>query len=189
MNKKYIFIAVAVVAVAVVFYYVNKRYGFLNLLGVHPDRDEVPATPKPNKQTFRTEPSTTNFSKSEWEHSGNGTPVPIEYYGNLQELMEQLEVLRAYLATPITITYNGGYRDAAQNERSGGVENSQHLVCRGADIKAVGKTALEVQDAVYFLMSTGQMKMGGIGFYNTFTHYDTRGSYADWPTNKKRTAL
>ena len=38
----------------------------------------------------------------------------------------------------------------------------------------------DVYDAIEFLISEGLVKEGGLGRYNTFTHYDTRGTRARW---------
>jgi len=37
-----------------------------------------------------------------------------------------------------------------------------------------------VADAIEFLINTGMLKEGGVGRYNTFTHYDIRGTRARW---------
>jgi len=43
-----------------------------------------------------------------------------------------------------------------------------------------GMTPQEVADLIEELISQGKMKEGGLGRYNTFTHYDIRGYNARW---------
>ena len=57
---------------------------------------------------------------------------------------------------------------------------SQHCLCKAADVKVKGYTPLEVYEAIEHLISIGKMKQGGLGKYNTFTHYDIRGVKARW---------
>ncbi len=126
----------------------------------------------------KTEPGTANFSLSEF-HSKDGTPVPEEYYGNLQSLMDNLEILRSELGgSPIRI--NSGYRSPAHNASVKGKPGSKHLLAQAADFVVSGHSNKTVQATVAKLIEQGKMKQGGLGHYNTFTHYDVRGSRARW---------
>ena len=99
----------------------------------------------------------------------DGTQVSEEYYDNVQELMDNLDVLREHLGYPIVI--NSGYRTAEYNKSVGGAKKSQHLTASAADIK-INVTPSVVQKAIKKLMKDGDMKKGGLGIYSTFTHYD-----------------
>lgn len=99
----------------------------------------------------------------------DGTKVPEEYYANVQELMENLDVLREHLGHPITI--NSGYRSPDHNKSVGGAKKSQHLTASAADIRLNVTTSI-VQKAIKQLMEDGEMRKGGLGIYSNFTHYD-----------------
>lgn len=123
-------------------------------------------------------PASSNFSVTEFD-CNDGTPVPEEYYTNLQELMSNLEVLRAELDGN-SITVNSGYRSPSYNESVGGASNSQHKYAKAADIVVSGYSPGLVHTTIARLIREGKMKQGGLGRYNTFTHYDVRGSQARW---------
>ena len=101
-----------------------------------------------------------------------------EVKANLFELATNLEVLRAHFNAPIIV--NSAYRSPEHNQLVGGSKNSQHLLGKAADISIVGIHSSEVADAIEFLIEVGLMKEGGVGRYNTFTHYDIRGTKARW---------
>ncbi len=120
---------------------------------------------------------TANFSLSEFQSRDATTPNGL--VGNIQEVMEQLEVLRAeFGGKPITIV--SGYRSPAHNTAIGGATRSQHLCGRAADIKVLDHTPAQVHTKIEELISAGRMRQGGLGIYDTFVHYDTRGSRARW---------
>lgn len=102
---------------------------------------------------------------------------------NLFELATNLEVLRAHFNVPVTLT--NAYRSPEHNAAVGGSKNSQHLLGKAADIKMKGISPDEVADAIDFLIDMGLMKEGGLGRYNTFTHYDIRGTKARWDFRTK----
>lgn len=101
-----------------------------------------------------------------------------EVKANLFELATNLEVLRAHFNAPIIV--NSAYRNERHNQLVGGSKTSQHLLGKAADIAIVGIPSSEVADAIEFLIEMGLMKEGGVGRYNTFTHYDIRGTKARW---------
>tara|TARA_R110002020_G_scaffold448039_2_gene660674 strand:- start:2425 stop:2799 length:375 start_codon:yes stop_codon:yes gene_type:complete len=121
---------------------------------------------------------TTNFSRREFDCK-DGTIVPKELIGNLQELCKNLEVLRDYLNSPISIT-GSGYRTESHNKKVGGASRSQHLFAKAADMNAKGHTPKQVHEAIEHLISSGKMKQGGLGLYKSFVHYDIRGNKARW---------
>jgi uncharacterized protein YcbK (DUF882 family) len=121
---------------------------------------------------------TNNFSLAEFA-CNDGTPVPVEFYGNVQELAENLQALRDYIGEPVLIT-GSGYRTPSHNKKVGGAKNSQHLTASGADINARGYKPKQLAIVIEKLIKAGKMKQGGIGVYNGFVHYDIRGTKARW---------
>ena len=120
---------------------------------------------------------TKNFSLEEF-YCNDGTPVPDNLLCNVQELAENLQVLRDYFGIPITV--NSGYRHEQYNKSVGGAKNSQHLLAKAADIVIAGNTPKNVKDAIEKLIKEGKMKNGGIGLYSRFVHYDFRNTPARW---------
>ena len=126
---------------------------------------------------------TKNFSKSEFD-SKDGAPMPHEVLFNVQKLANQLQALRNVVNAPIRI--NSAYRSPSHNKKIGGVPNSQHVFGRAADIVVKGKTPLQVAQIIEGMIASGDMLQGGIGVYDTFTHYDIRGSKARWDFRKNK---
>lgn len=118
-----------------------------------------------------------NFSLSEFA-CNDGTQFPVELMENVKLLVEQLQVLRDHLNTPIKI--NSGHRTKAHNKKIGGVRNSRHISAEAADIVVRGVPADLVQETIKQLINDGKMKEGGVGSYLTFTHYDIRSKKARW---------
>ncbi len=104
--------------------------------------------------------------------------LPDEVLDNLKMLAVQLEIVRAHFNVPVTI--NSGYRNLEYNRNIGSKDTSQHVKGTAADIVIKGISPDEVADAIEFLINSGMLKEGGVGRYNTFTHYDIRGSRARW---------
>lgn len=117
----------------------------------------------------------TNFSWHEF-HCHDNTPVPPMYKDNVKMLVaEVLQPLRDALGMSIKIV--SGYRTPEYNKNCGGVENSQHLLGRAADIAINGLSTIETNYLVRGFMIarhalTGQG--GGVGWYKGFTHVDIR---------------
>lgn len=122
---------------------------------------------------------TAHFGMNEFR-CRDGTDVPERFRGNVQQVMENLEVLRAELGnSPITI--NSGYRTCSYNcTLNGSATRSRHLCGQAADIRVSGYTPSDVHAAIERLISEGRMQEGGLGIYNTFVHYDVRGTRARW---------
>ena len=120
---------------------------------------------------------TPNFHLSEFA-CRDGSPVPRKYYGNVMKLARCLQALRDLIEVPIHI--NSGYRTVSHNTKVGGARNSQHLTASAADIVVVGMTPANVAALIQSLINTDEMSEGGIGIYNTFVHYDIRGTKARW---------
>jgi len=113
----------------------------------------------------------------------DGTAVPQKYYGNVIELMQNLQVLRDYFGVPIRI--NSAYRTEKHNAKVGGGKQSQHLYGRAADIVVRGVSPLEVYKTIEKLILEKKMKQGGLGLYDSFVHYDVRGVKARWDFRKR----
>ena len=120
---------------------------------------------------------TENFSL--WEFKcRDGTVVPEEYMDNVQELADNLQVLREHIGKPITVI--SGYRSPKYNRKIGGARRSQHLFASAGDIIVKGMTPDEVKEVIVHLIKEGKMKKGGVGLYTYFTHYDVRGFNRRW---------
>jgi len=120
-------------------------------------------------------PSSKHFKIEEF-HCNDGTPVPEEFYENVQELMDNLEIIREHFGYPIKI--NSGYRTPEYNNKIGGATKSQHLTASAADIR-MNVTPSKVQEGIKQLMEEGKIKKGGLGIYANFTHYDI-GKHRTW---------
>lgn len=114
-------------------------------------------------------PATANFQADEL-NCKDGTAVPAMYYGNAQELLNRLQIIRDHIGVPIMI--NSGYRSPAHNSSIGGAKNSQHLYAKAADIVAVGYTAAKLHAEIEKLIKAGKLKNGGLGRYSSFVHFD-----------------
>ena len=121
---------------------------------------------------------TRNFHRKEFDCK-DGTKVPDEFLQNVQEVANNLQILRDYLKVPVRVT-GSGYRTKSHNKKVGGAKFSQHLTASGADINADGYTPKELAKEIEKLITKGKMKEGGIGIYTNFVHYDIRGTKARW---------
>ena len=121
---------------------------------------------------------TKNFNRQEFDCK-DGTKVPDEFLQNVQEVANNLQILRDYLKVPVRVT-GSGYRTKSHNKKVGGAKFSQHLTASGADINADGYTPKELAKEIEKLITKGKMKEGGIGIYTNFVHYDIRGTKARW---------
>ena len=97
---------------------------------------------------------------------------------NLQELAEQMQVIRDAIKTPIKI--NIAYRPRWWELKRGRSGTSQHCKGKAADIYAPKLTILELYKAIQGLIAQGKIINGGLGLYNTFIHYDIRQTPARW---------
>jgi uncharacterized protein YcbK (DUF882 family) len=126
---------------------------------------------------------TENFSLPEFQSKDFGF-FPEDVKVNIQKLANNLQVLRDHFGSAITI--NSGYRSPAHNERIGGVKNSYHVKGMAADIVIKGVSPYALAKQIEMLIDGGKMTQGGIGIYDTFTHYDIRGHAARWNQQTKK---
>jgi hypothetical protein len=146
------------------------------------------------------------LSKNFYLHEFNcndGTVVPEELIPNVKELVKNLQLIRYYyniiynLAEKELTSYKfkivSGFRTKKHNDSVDGSKNSQHLYAKAADIKvySVKKRKLLKNKVIYedpfklyslieFLIKEEKIKDGGLGKYNSFTHYDIRNTSARW---------
>tara|TARA_R110000796_G_scaffold97429_2_gene204416 strand:+ start:6591 stop:6974 length:384 start_codon:yes stop_codon:yes gene_type:complete len=124
---------------------------------------------------------TSNFSKSEFECKC-GCEMPKEVLLNIQKLANQLQILRNKVGVSIKI--NSAYRCLKHNKSIGGVSNSQHVLGKASDVVISGFKPSKTFDLISELINNGDMLQGGLGAYNSFTHYDIRGKKARWNFTK-----
>tara|TARA_R100000544_G_C2220605_1_gene57322 strand:+ start:877 stop:1299 length:423 start_codon:yes stop_codon:yes gene_type:complete len=101
---------------------------------------------------------------------------------NLQRLASNLQVLRDYVGKSVII--NIAYRPSWYEINMGRSGTSQHCSAKAADIVVSGMTPDEVADTIEELILKDKMENGGLGRYDTFTHFDVRGYAARWDERK-----
>lgn len=124
---------------------------------------------------------TKNFRKREFDCK-DGSEMPESVLDNVSILAVQLQYVRDWLNKPIKI--NSGYRSVSHNKSVGGSPKSQHLLGKAADIKVKDLSPELVYELLNDLMDKGDILQGGLGLYNTFVHYDIRGTKARWDLRK-----
>ena len=119
---------------------------------------------------------TKNFNLKEFECKG--CDMPSDVYQNVVKLALQLQFLRDYTGRAITV--NSGYRCSEYNAKIGGVKTSQHILGKASDITIEGLKPAEVYRLIDELIDMGLMLQGGLGSYESFTHYDIRKTKSRW---------
>lgn len=120
-------------------------------------------------------PNTENFSYDEFK--SNGEEIPIEYWDNIQDVMDKLEIVRKLLGNkPIVV--RSGYRSPRYNAAIGGAKGSQHLYGKAADVYIRGFPCYELAKKVYDEKKY-LFKGYGLGS-NVNVHFDTRNNNAEW---------
>ena len=125
---------------------------------------------------------TNNFNKSEFE-CNCGCEMPNEVFLQIQKLASQLQCIRDFIRFPIKIT--SAYRCPSHNKEVGGVSNSQHILGKAADIQVDDSSPEAIYQVIDTLAEYGHVLQGGLGLYNTFTHYDIRKTRARWDKTKE----
>lgn len=124
---------------------------------------------------------TKNFTQREFR-SRDGAKMPLDVLENIKELSCNLQVLRDFLGESIKV--NSGYRSEAHNEAVGGVKTSKHTKGLAADIRVKDLDTDDLYLIIEALIKQGDMQEGGLGVYDTFVHYDIRGTRARWNYKK-----
>jgi len=109
--------------------------------------------------------------------------IPLNVFMNILKLAVEMQKIRNYFQRSITV--NSGYRSPSYNKKIGGASKSQHLLGMACDFTVSGYTSFEVADIVEDLMQSEVIKNGGLGEYDTFTHYDIRTKPARWNNTTK----
>lgn len=125
---------------------------------------------------------TKNFNKSEFECKC-GCEMPQDVLFEIQKLAAQLQTIRDFIRKPVKLT--NAYRCPKHNKAVGGVSNSQHILGKAADIQIKDLDTAEVYKTIDNLTEHGHILQGGLGKYNTFTHYDIRKTKARWDNTSK----
>ena len=120
---------------------------------------------------------TKNFYLDEFE-CRDKTDIPLDVFHNILELAEQMQKIRDLVGESITV--NSGFRSPDYNKKIGGASKSQHLLGKACDFTVKGLTPYQVADQLEDLMQGGSLINGGLGEYDTFTHYDIRINPARW---------
>jgi uncharacterized protein YcbK (DUF882 family) len=119
---------------------------------------------------------TKNFSKHEFECKC-GCEMPDDVLENIQDLAEELQILRDHTGKSMTI--NSAYRCLIHNRNIGSNDSSQHPKGKAADITIKRMTPDEVVEEVLNILTSFSIVLA-VGRYNTFTHLDIRGRAARW---------
>ena len=120
---------------------------------------------------------TKNFWLSEF-NCNDGTPVYDWLIPNVMELAKNLQIIRDEIGAPLYI--NSAFRHEAYNKQVGGSIRSQHKLAKAADLVCPELSPDKLYTFIDNLMIGGFIKNGGLGKYNTFTHYDIRDYEARW---------
>jgi len=104
--------------------------------------------------------------------------MPEEVFDNVEVHAQNLQTIRDFCNSSVVI--NSGYRCLSYNAKVGGASKSQHMTGNASDVVISGYTDSEVADIIEGLIRIGAIDEGGLGRYNTFTHYDRRGTKARW---------
>ena len=123
---------------------------------------------------------TKNFNMSEMEFYDR---VPANLLEKAKDVLTNIQVLREALGAPISIM--SCYRSPERNAEVGGAPKSQHMEGNATDLQCKTKTPLEMYNMVEKLIKEGKMKQGGLGIYDGWIHYDTRGARARWDNRTK----
>lgn len=124
---------------------------------------------------------TKNFSLYEFE-CGCGCKMPDDVLENVKELAENLQTIRDAVEKPLYLT--NAYRCESKNKAVKGSSKSQHLLGKAADIQSNMIAPSNLADSIESYIELGCIEEGGVGRYNTFTHYDIRGTKARWNYEK-----
>jgi len=120
---------------------------------------------------------TKNFYLDEFQ-CNDLSDINESVFNNLLQLADNMQLIRDYLGASITV--NSGYRSPSYNKAIGGVSKSMHVQGKACDFVVKGMTPEQVADRLEELIKDSTILQGGLGRYDTFTHYDIRGTKARW---------
>jgi len=124
---------------------------------------------------------TKNFKLEEFQCKG-GTIMNVSVYANVIELSSALQIIRECIDYPIHIT--SAYRGLEYNRMIGSKDTSQHVLGKAADLQVKEIIPIELYEVIEALIELEYIPEGGLGLYNTFVHYDIRGTKARWDNRK-----
>jgi uncharacterized protein YcbK (DUF882 family) len=108
--------------------------------------------------------------------------MPDNVLENVKELALSLQTLRDKIKKPIKV--NSSYRCLSHNRTIGSNDSSQHPKGKAADIVINGQIPEQTANLIEVLIENKEIPEGGLGIYNTFTHFDIRGKKARWDYRK-----
>ena len=124
---------------------------------------------------------TENFSLREFRCK-DGTDVPPDLIDNVTFLAKSLQILRQMIGKPMRIV--SGYRTPEYNRKVKGSRRSMHLLAKAADLRVSGMTSDELHAVIADAIKKDLIAPGGLGWYPSFVHYDTRGRNSRWTGSK-----
>lgn len=96
-----------------------------------------------------------------------GNP-PAHLYGNMAQLADALETVRARVKRPIHV--NSGYRDPAKNSQVGGSNTSAHMWAHAADFHVEGLTPKRLAKEAEASLRAAGIKWDQIIIYQSHVH-------------------
>ena len=123
---------------------------------------------------------TKNFNIDEFACSANGE---VLLNADTVAHIQRLQKLRTWFAQPMTV--NSGYRTLAYNRTlSDSSDTSQHVLGLATDIHMPLNLRTSAQynalKAKWYEICAADGIGGGVGFYKTFMHFDSRKNRAFW---------
>lgn len=124
---------------------------------------------------------TKNFDLEEFE-CNCGCKMPAFVLENVKKLANNLQIIRDEIG-PLYLT--NSYRCKPHNRDIGSSDTSQHVLGKAGDLKSTIHSPSAIAEVIEDLIKSEKIEEGGLGIYNTFTHYDTRGTRARWSKTSK----
>jgi len=110
--------------------------------------------------------------------SGLNSLPPANLWPRIANTAKMLDEIRHRLGASCRIL--SAYRSPAYNSCVGGESASLHMSFNAIDFRCASGTPAEWRDVARAVRSSKPAFKGGIGFYSSFVHIDTRGSIANW---------
>lgn len=107
-----------------------------------------------------------------------GCTMPRTAELNMIVTAYMVSVIREHIGEPIYVT--SGYRCPSHNARVGGASRSYHMYGMAMDIWCSGITPLTLRDTIAQLIADGKILAGGLKAYDSFVHYDIRGTFVNF---------